>query len=305
MSDVISDLGGPRVSPLRWLREKSPASVYSAKQFMSKTKNNPDLVAGVAILLSLILMAIFAPRVAPRSPYEQDIVGRLAPPFWMKEGSADHILGTDGLGRDVFSRIIFGARISLIVAISAVALAGTIGLVVGLLTGYFGGWLDTLMMRWVDIQLSIPFVIFAIVFLVFFGSNLFNLIAALGLWGWMSYARLIRSTTMRIKEQLFIEAARAIGASTRRILFRHILPNVLGIFVVVAALQIGTMILVESFLSFIGLGVQPPTPSWGIMLYEGRPYLFQVPWLGIFPGVAIFITVLGVNLFGDGLKKQR
>jgi peptide/nickel transport system permease protein len=291
--------------PTASARRTTASRTRAIGRTIQQVRGNLPLSIGGAMLLLLILAAIFADQIAPASPTQQNIMARLRPTFWMPAGSLEHPLGTDALGRDLLSRIIYGTRVSLLVGFSAVVVAAAIGVAVGLVSGYVGGWLDLVAMRIVDVLLSLPFAVFAIVFLVFFGSSLTNTILALGLVAWLHYARLIRSAALRIKSQPMIEAVRCLGATDARIVGRHILPNVSHIFLVTAALDVGSMILAESFLSFIGLGVQPPTPTWGIMLQEGRDYLYEAWWLGTFPGIAIFITVVAINLFGDGLKKAR
>ncbi|MBI4277083.1 MAG: ABC transporter permease, partial [Armatimonadetes bacterium] len=252
----------------------------------------PALLAG-GVLILIFLAAILAPAVAPHDPYDQDIVGRnLLPPGFLKAARPSYVLGTDALGRDLLSRIMFGARVSLLVGTVAVAVSGTLGVTLGLVSGYYGGRPDRLLMRLAEVQLSFPFIQLAISVIAVQGAGLRNIILVLGVTGWVTYARIVRGTVLTVKTLDFVTAAKALGAPDRRIIVRHILPNVLGSVAVIATFSFAQMILAEAGLSFLGLGVQPPSPTWGGFLAEGRLYLAYAWWLTAFPGLAFMLTVL-------------
>lgn len=257
---------------------------------------------GFLIVLLNILVALSAPALAPHDPLDQDIARRLLPPAWFAGGSAEHLLGTDQLGRDILARIIYGSRISLLIGLLSVALALPIGVGAGLLSGYFGGRLDDAIMRLADVQLAFPFILLAITIAGVLGPNPRNVILILAVGGWVVYARLTRGQVLSLREKEFVEAARSLGLGHGRILFRHVLPNIVTPIIVVATFSVAQMILLESSLSFLGLGVQPPTPSWGGMLNDGRAYITIAWWLMTFPGAAIMLTVLGINFLGDWLR---
>ncbi len=257
---------------------------------------------GAIIVLAVIVLAIFAPWIAPHDPAKQDYSAMFLPPSWTEAGRAEYFLGTDNLGRDILSRIIYGTRISLIVGIVSVMLAGIIGMVIGLIAGFFGGVLDAVFMRLVDAFLSIPSILFALVLLAVTGPGVITLVAALGLTNWVIYARLVRGEVLSIRERDYVKAARSIGVKDAAIITRHILPNVFSSFIVVSALTVATTIISEASLSFLGLGIQPPTVSWGVMLSDGRNYLATSWWIATFPGIAITITVLGIMFLGDWLR---
>jgi peptide/nickel transport system permease protein len=257
---------------------------------------------GAALLALVVAAALGAPVLAPHGYDEQNLANRMKPPAWTAGGTPTHPLGTDPLGRDILSRIIFGARTSLAIAATSVLVAGTFGVVVGLRSGYYRGWLDVLMMRLADIQLSFPYLLLAIAVMALLQPSLANLVVVLALRSWVVYARTVRGSVLVTKEQEFIAAAKALGASDRRILLRHLAPNALTPVIVISSFQLAELIIAESSLSFLGLGVQPPTPSWGGMLSQGREYLTTAWWLSVFPGLAIILTVLGTNLFGDGAR---
>lgn len=260
------------------------------------------LVVGSAVICLVIAMAVFASFIAPYSPIKQTPEFNLKPPLWQEPGGARHLFGTDALGRDVLSRIIFGSRISLIIGAVAVVLAGSIGVVLGLIAGYFGGILETLVMRLVDTILSIPFILLAIVSASLFGQSLLGVIAILGLTSWLGYARIVRGVVLSLKVVPYVEAAQAVGATHTRTLFRHILPGVWAPVIVVATQQVGAMIIAESSLTFLGLGVPPDFPTWGAMIADGRGYVSLAWWVSTLPGLALMMTVLSVYFFGDGLR---
>lgn len=265
---------------------------------------NKMAVAGFIIILAMVIIAVFAPLIATQAPEAQDLAARFQSP------SAAHIFGTDNFGRDIFSNVVYGARISLFIGLVATIISVIIGTIIGAVAGFFGGAVDNLMMRLVDIILSIPSLILAIAISAVLGTGIRNLILAVSLSSITNYARIVRASVLSVKEQEYVEAAKIGGASNFRLIFRHILPNCTGPIIVQATLGVGTAILQAASLSFIGLGVQPPTPEWGGMLSQGRSYIRDYPHMTIFPGLAIALTIFSLNLFGDGLSdtldvKQR
>ena len=257
---------------------------------------------GLAVVAAVALTAILAPVVSPFDPLEQDISQRLREPGWQDAHGRVHPLGTDHLGRDILARIIYGSRVALLVGIAAVAISGVLGLMIGLVAGYFGGRVDDFFMRLADIQLAFPFILLAIAVIGVLGPSLQNIIIVIGVSSWVVYARVVRGEVLSIREREFVQAAIALGGRNGRIVLRHVLPNAFTPWLVVATLDMARVIVLESALSFLGLGVQPPTPTWGGMLADGRVYLSTAWWLATFPGLAILVTVLGINLFGDGLR---
>ncbi|MBN1316737.1 MAG: ABC transporter permease [Anaerolineales bacterium] len=257
---------------------------------------------GLLFVSIVIFMAIGAEYISPYSPTTSNLRLRLEAPGSTDAEGHTYYLGTDQLGRDFLTRIIYGARISVIVSISAVFVSGSIGLVLGTVAGYIGSWLDSLIMRMVDIQLSVPMIILAIVWVAFFGPGILGIVIVIGVWGWVQYARLSRGMTLSLKETEFIQAAQIIGAPTFRIIFKHIVPNLIGPIIVMATLQLGHAVLIEASLSFLGVGVPPPTPTWGGMLADGRSYIDTAWWTAVFPGMGITLFVLGANLLGDTLR---
>jgi peptide/nickel transport system permease protein len=260
------------------------------------------MTAGLAIISLVILAAILAPLIAVRDPIEQSLSQASRPPFWQARGSLEAPLGTDQFGRDVWSRIVYGARISLLVGVAAALLGALVGVSAGLLAGFYRGKIDAAVMRIVDLNLAFPLILLAIAIAAILGPSLRNLILVMALTTWMIYARVVRGITLSLREREFVLAARAIGANDARIMALHILPNLFAPVMVIWTLELARVILMESALSFLGLGVPPPTPTWGRMLAEGRSFLTVAPWIATFPGLAITITVLGVNFFGDGLR---
>ena len=257
---------------------------------------------GLLVVLVVMLAAVAAPLVAPFDPLEQDIGQRLREPGWQDAQGRVHPLGTDHLGRDILSRIIFGSRIALLVGLAAVLISGVLGMIIGLVAGYFGGRLDDFLMRLADVQLAFPFILLAIAVIGVLGPSLRNIIIVIGVSSWVVYARVVRGEVLSIREREYVHAAVALGSRHWRVLATHVLPNTFTPWLVVATLDMARVIVIESALSFLGLGVQPPTPTWGGMLADGRVYLSTAWWLATFPGLAILITVLGINLFGDGLR---
>jgi peptide/nickel transport system permease protein len=265
---------------------------------------SPAFVAGAAMVGVVLLLAVFAPQLAPHDYRDQQLPKVLLPPFWQARADPSYPLGTDHLGRDILSRLLFGARTSLLVGGGGVLIAGAIGIALGLVAGYFGRTTDDVIMRLVDIQLSFPPIFLVIAIMAVIGQSLLNVVLVLGLVTWVQYARVVRGNTLSVKEQDYVQGARACGAGHVRILLRHILPNILPSVVVIATVNVSTLILAEAALSFLGLGVQPPTPAWGSMLAEGREVFRIAWWTAVFPGLAILVTVLGINLLGDGLDAR-
>lgn len=263
---------------------------------------SPRLLAGAAIIVLAVLVAVTAPLIAPYAPLDQAPELNNRPPLSVGESGELHVLGTDPLGRDLLSRTMYGARVSLLIGATAVLLAGSIGVVLGMLAGYAGGAVEAVIMRLVDTLLAIPFVLLAIVSASLFGQSLVGLVLILGLTGWLGYARIVRGVVLSIKEMPYVEAARALGAGPPRLVLRHVLPGVWTPVIVVATQQVGTMMIAESSLTFLGIGVPPTIPSWGAMIADGRAYVTLAPWVSIFPGLALTITVLAVYFFGDGLR---
>ncbi len=262
---------------------------------------HPTVVAGALLLATVAIVAIAAPVIAPYDPYEQHLEGRLAPPIW-SGGSFSHLLGTDQLGRDVLSRLMYGARVSMAIGVMAVLFSGILGVAAGVTAGFYGGLVDELLMRLADLRLALPFVLLLISVIAVFGPSFANLIVILGLTGWVPYAKIVRAETLSMREREFIVAARALGARNTDLMFRHILPNTLAAAIVIGSLELANVIVVEASLSFLGLGVQAPTPSWGNMLGEARDYLLSDFWLATLPGIAISTTSISVNLIGDWLR---
>jgi peptide/nickel transport system permease protein len=257
---------------------------------------------GLVVVMIVIVAALGASWIARYDPTEQDITNRLRAPGSQDAAGRAHLLGTDHLGRDILARMIFGARPALMVGFAAVAISGVLGMMVGLLSGYFGGLIDDVFMRLADVQLAFPFILLAIAVIGVLGPSLPVIIVVIGVSSWVVYARVVRGAVLSLREREFVQAALALGSRDGRVLLRHILPNAFTPWLVVATLDMARVIVIESALSFLGLGVQPPTPTWGGMLADGRVYISTAWWLATFPGLAILVTVLGINLFGDGLR---
>jgi peptide/nickel transport system permease protein len=260
------------------------------------------LVPLALLTFLLVIPAVLAPQVAPHDPLKGSLANRLRAPFWQEGGTIAYPLGTDKLGRDILSRIIHGARVSLMVSLVAIFVGGSIGTSLGLISGYFGGWVDAVLMRLVDISLSLPTILLALVLVAAVGPSFGTVITVLVVLLWARYARLVRGETLSIKERDFIARARVAGASHSRIMARYILPNVANSLIVLATLQVGYVILLESALSFLGAGLPRPTPAWGLMIADGRELIVTAWWVSMFPGLAIMLTVLSLNLLGDWLR---
>ena len=278
-------------------RPRSRTSVTSA---VRRTLRMQYLAGG--FLLLMVISAVFAPLVAPHDPNAQSITDRLTPPVWAHGGSATYLLGSDELGRDILSRIIYGARTSMIIGVAVVAITMTIGIIAGLLAGYLGGWVDTLIMRIVDIQFAFPGLLLAMATVLVLGASTRSLIIALSIDGWLVHARLSRSMVLSVRTTTYVEAAKTIGCGSGRLLRKHVLPNILSPLITLATLEFARIVLAESTLSFLGLGVQPPLVSWGLMLNNGEDYLTVAWWLITFPGLALTLTVLSANVFASWLR---
>ncbi|MCL4747604.1 MAG: ABC transporter permease [Burkholderiaceae bacterium] len=259
-------------------------------------------VGATVVTFAFVLMALFAPLVAPHDPNEADLLRRLLPPFWMEGGELAYPLGCDAIGRDILSRIIFGARISILIGVAVILVATAIGIVAGLAAGYLRGWVDVAISRVVDVLLGFPYLIFAIALIAMTGPGLQNIVLALAYKEWVIPCRVVRGETLAARELEYVEAARALGASSRYIMLREVLPNILSPVIVVSTVRIAHVIILEASLSFLGLGVQPPTASWGSMVADGRSFMLEAWWVSTFPGVAILLLVLAINVMSQGLR---
>ena len=259
-------------------------------------------LAATGILLLIVASSALAPWISPHDPLAVNIRHRLAPPAWMEGGNIENVLGTDQVGRDLLSRMIYGGRVSLVSGVAAVLMSATIGVLLGLAAGYCGGSTDWTIMTVINVMLTFPFVLLALAVIAVLGPSLVNMIIVLGIAGWPIYARTVRAETLAIREREFVLAGRALGMSHLRLVFRQIVPNLVSLIVVIGTLQVAQVIVLESFLSFLGLGIQPPTPAWGNMLGEGRVYMLNSWWIATFPGLAIFVTTLTINLMGNALR---
>lgn len=259
------------------------------------------LMIGAVVLGVLVLLALFAPLLAGSSPYEQDLTSRMVPPLWLG-GTEAHFLGTDQLGRDYLARLLYGARISLFIGLFAALVSGVIGTAMGVAAGYFGGRVDAVVTFLINVRLALPVVLVALAVVAILGGSLTVVSLVLGLLLWDRYAVVMRASTLQVARRDYVTAARAVGASTPRVLWSEILPNVMNNLIVVATLEMAHAILLEAALSFLGLGVQPPTPSWGLMIAEGKDMMLFEPWLVMIPGAVLFVLVLAINLIGDGLR---
>jgi peptide/nickel transport system permease protein len=268
---------------------------------MSK-RLSPLVVGSWLILLGLVVTALLSPYVAPHNPLRERLIDRLLPPAWVEDGEWRYLLGTDHLGRDLVSRIIYGSRVSLVVGVVAVAIGGALGIALGVAAGFLGGQTDEVIMAVADMQLAFPTILLAIAIIAVLGPSFINLVMVIGISGWVTYARIARGQVLSVREKEFVEAIRAQGGSQWRIVWRHILPNILSPLIVVATLDLARTIILESTLSFLGLGIQPPTPSWGGMLSDGREYLLSAWWIATFPGVALMLTALSFNRLGDWVR---
>lgn len=257
---------------------------------------------GMALIAALVFMALAAPLLSPHDPAAQDLRARLKPPAWTDKGTGKHVLGTDHLGRDVLSRVIYGARVSLLVGAAVVLIAGTFGVIMGLLAGYRGGRTDNFIMRWIDTQVAFPGLLLALIILAVIGPSMITVIIVLSLNGWMVYGRMTRSAVLSVRQTAYVEAAEIVGCSGSRVIFRHILPNLTSPLLTLAILEFARIVLAEAALSFLGLGIQPPATSWGLDVATGKDYIFRAWWLVTMPGIAISVTVLAINLVASWLR---
>lgn len=279
---------------LRWLRD--------LQRLLRELSRDRVALLGLVIIAGVIAMALFAPALAPHDPTEVNIAQRLMPPVWDAQGNAQYLLGTDQLGRDILSRIIFGSRVSLVIGISVVLIAGSFGILIGLVSGFYGGRVDEVLMRITDIQTAFPGLLLALTIITMIGPSVENLIIVLAINGWMVYARITRGIMLSLRELPYMDAARVIGCRNRRIIFFHALPNLMSPLLTLSTLELARIILAEATLSFLGLGVQPPDASWGLMIADGHDYIARAWWLVTLPGLAIAITVFGVNLVASWLR---
>lgn len=295
MTSVSLSSVTPNAAPLEFV-----PGVSRWKQ-LTRLMNGRAIFGGSLVALALIV-AIFAPYLAPHDPEYADITLRLKPPAWESGGTSTNILGTDALGRDLLSRIVYGARISLTISLTAVILAGTIGVTLGLVAGYFGGIVDLIIMRMVDIMFAFPFLLLAITWMAIFSPGERNVVAVLVLTGWATFARLARGQVLSMKQREYVVAAKVLGASNERMIRRHVLPNLVPTIIVIGTMTLAQFILAEAALSFLGLGVPPQTATWGGLVNEGRDYITQAWWIETFPGIAIVLTVSGIGLLGDWMR---
>lgn len=278
---------------------KAPLSPRQA--MVRRAKSHKGLLFGFAVILAMVLVAICAPLLTPYSPYHQDLLARMKPPVFLG-GTWEHPLGTDALGRDYWARMVYGARISLMIGFFAATISAIIGSILGILAGYFGGRVDLAVTFLINVRLAMPVVLVALAVVALFGGSLHVVIAVLGLLLWDRFAVVLRSATMQVRALEYVAAAEVLGAPLSQVLVKDILPNVMNHLIVILTLEMAHAIILEAALSFLGLGVQPPTPSWGLMISEGKEMLLFEPWLITIPGVALFLLVLAINMFGDGIR---
>jgi len=292
------------------MQKKGSDSEITAKPIISglsrstRIIRNLTLIIPVTILLVIIIVAIFADLVAPCDPVRMSLPDRLSPPFWAEGGSTEHLLGTDKMGRDILSRLIFGARISLSISLLVILITSFVGTVLGIIGGYLGGRTEAFLMRITDISMAFPPILVAMLLCVSMGPSFATVVVSISLLGWAPYARLIRGETLRLREEDFVSQARTIGSSPIRIMIRHIFPNIINPLIIVMTLQIGLLIITEASLSFLGVGIPPPAPSWGNMINDGRNLVDTAWWISTFPGIAIGLVVLSGNFLGDWLRDK-
>jgi peptide/nickel transport system permease protein len=296
MAQVSAPVPGSALDPARALGPSPTA------RFLRRVRGHTSIMIGGGILLVIVLMAVLAPVIAPHDPYEQDLFKRLLPPFWMEGSDPAHLLGTDNLGRDYLSRLIYGAQISLLIGVCTALLSGIIGSALGVTAGYFGGRVDAIITFIITTRLSMPIVLVALAVVALVGGSLEAVILVLGFLLWDRYAVVMRSATQQARSMDYVAAARAIGCPTWRIVLSEIMPNVINNLIVIATFEVAHAILLEAALSFLGLGVQPPAPSWGLMIAEGKEFMLFDPWVITIPGIALSILVLAVNMLGDGVR---
>ena len=276
--------------------------IENLKDLFRLFRRNKMALMGSLFVLLWLLVAMFAPYIAPHDPLKGNLFHRLLPPCWTKGGNSSYLLGTDHMGRDILSRIIYGSRISILIGITVVFITSSIGIILGLIAAFYRGKIDAIISRTVDTLLAFPYLVFAIGMMAVMGPGIFNLMLALIYKEWVTVCRVVRGEALAIKKTEYIDAARAIGAKNFVIMFKEILPNVLSTVIVVSTLRVAIIIIMEASLSFLGLGIQPPVPAWGSMVNEGRAYIFGFAWISTFPGLAILTLVMGINLMGEGLR---
>ena len=305
MIKVNTDITAPIASSLPREEEvdEFEIPVPSPPELMKRrAKKHVGFIIGGTVVVLVLILAVFAPVIAPSDPYDQTLTNRLLPPIWHEKGSWSHPFGTDALGRDYFSRVIFGARISLMIGFFAAAVSAVVGSTLGMIGGYFGGKTDAVVMYLINVKLALPGLLVALSLVSVFGGSLIALICILAFLFWDRYAVVTRSVTQQIRTNDYITAAQAVGASRLRIIVGEVLPNLMNQIIVIASLEMAVAILVEAALSFLGLGIQPPTPSWGLLVSEGRSFMFFKPYLVTIPGLAIFMLVISINMMGDGIR---
>lgn len=273
-----------------------------SRNYLDELLRSGKGLTGAVLVTLVVLVAIFAPLLSPHDITTQSVQSKFAPPAFVKGGTSEHLLGADNLGRDTLARTLYGTRVSVGIALLVIPVSVAIGAILGGIAGYYGGIIDNFIMRLGDFQLSFPFILLAIVFMAVFGPGFWSMAGAFMIALWVNYARLTRGETLRIRELEYVQAAKALGVSDFKIIFGHILPNAMPSMIVLGTLDVAWVIIFESALSFLGLGIQPPTPSWGVMLNEARNYLYESPWMTIWPGGALFLTCVGINLLGDWLR---
>ncbi|MDH7799380.1 MULTISPECIES: ABC transporter permease [unclassified Beijerinckia] len=302
MSTIVTSTAVGGVAPAGRSDEFDTLAPSPKALMRKRAKGHIGFIIGMTIITVIVLAAIFAPLIAPYDPYAQDLGRRLIDPVWSAKGSWENIFGTDALGRDVLSRLIYGARISLMIGFTAAVIAGIIGTALGILGGYFGGKVDAFVVYLINVKLALPVILVALSVSSISGGSIMALIILLGFLTWDRYAVVTRSMTQQMREREFIMSSKAAGASHNRILWREILPNLMNQVIIIASLDMALIILVEAALSFLGLGIRPPTPSWGLMVSEGRAVMFFKPYLIMVPGAAIFLLVIAINMAGDGIR---
>jgi peptide/nickel transport system permease protein len=285
------------LDPVFAVEAPSPRAVM-----LRRARRHVGLIFGATVLALVALLAIFAPWLAPADPYVQDLSKRLIEPVWTAHGTWEHIFGTDGFGRDYLSRLLYGARISLMIGFFAALTSGIIGSALGMTGGYFGGWVDSVVVYLINVKLALPIILVALALSTVVGGSTTSLILILGFLSWDRFAVVTRSLAQQLRSSEFIAAARAAGAGQGRIIFRELLPNLLNQIIVVASLDMALDIAIAAVLSFLGLGVRPPNPDWGLMIAEGRAYMFFKPFLIVLPGMALFILIVAINMLGDGIR---
>ena len=285
------------LAPVATDRAMTPAQMFRQRMF-----GHRGFLLGAGLILLIVLIALFAPLLAPHDPFAQTLSARMRPPVWSEGGSWDYILGTDQNGRDYLSRLIYGTRVSITIGLGAATVGMLIGVTLGVLAGYFGGWIDHGISFLLTAQLALPGLLLAMALVFIIGPSIWVVIGIVGVLHWTYYLVVTRAATQRIRSQDFVAAAAASGATSRQIIWHEILPNLLSQIIVIFTFELGIAILAESSLSFLGVGIQPPTPSWGLMIAEGKQAMFYRPWLVILPGICLFLLVIGANLMGDGLR---